>query len=418
MSAPVRICCSFPDKARISKTSATAIVSAASIAGKPWRVLHRKLGLMLGLWFALVGITGSILVVEDEVDAWLNPALLREAGIGPQLNTAKIMDLAEEQYPRGRVEKIRLPAQAGEVYRVVVRVTPHLRVESPRVEAMFSAVSGQWLGSRETETLGPSRLHLLRTMYEFHRNVLLGPFGANVVGVAGFLLMLAAFSGFLAAMPRSRSGWRQLVGIKFRAGLTRVLFDFHRSGGSILAALLLLATSTGLTLVYLNYVRDIVGTFSPVAPFPVVPWRETPVDNWPSFASVEARIREYHPGQAITEIHIPSKLTAGYLFYLRGKDDVHRLGDTIVWVHPGSGEILFTRRRDNRTNGEAVMHWLYPLHSGSAFGTWGKAVMFLAGVAPLILVLTGLWVWWRKRRAEIFEENRRERRRDMSMVRQ
>jgi uncharacterized iron-regulated membrane protein len=382
-------------------------VSAASIAARPWRALHRKLGLFLGLWFALVGLTGCILVYEDEIDAWLNPALLHETRPGAIVSPARILDLAEEHYFRGRVEKIRPPARPGDVYRVVVRTAPHLRVESPRVEAMFSPASGEWLGERETETLGLSGRYLLRTVYEFHRNVLLGAFGANVVGIAGFLLMLSAISGFITALPRNRAGWMRLVRIKFRAGMTRVLFDCHRSGGALLAGLLLVGTATGLTLVYLNYVRDIVGVFSTVAPFPVVPWRESPLEDWPSFASVEARVREGHPGRSIAEIHIPSKLTAGYLFYLRGAGDVHRLGDTIVWVHPGSGEILLTRDRDTRTRGEAIMHWLYPLHSGSAFGSWGKLAMFLTGLAPIMLVLTGLWVWQRKRRAEIFEQNRR-----------
>jgi uncharacterized iron-regulated membrane protein len=55
------------------------------------------------------------------------------------------------------------------------------------------------------------------------------------------------------------------------------------------------------------------------------------------------------------------------------------------------------------------MHWLYPLHTGSAFGAWGMAAMCMAGLAPLLLVFTGLWVWTRKRRAEAFELRRRER---------
>jgi uncharacterized iron-regulated membrane protein len=37
------------------------------------------------------------------------------------------------------------------------------------------------------------------------------------------------------------------------------------------------------------------------------------------------------------------------------------------------------------------------------------AAMCMAGLAPLLLVFTGLWVWTRKRRAEAFELRRRER---------
>ncbi|MBC8118998.1 MAG: PepSY domain-containing protein, partial [Burkholderiaceae bacterium] len=41
-----------------------------------WFTVHRWLGILLGVWFALVGLSGAILVFEDPIDAWLNPRLL------------------------------------------------------------------------------------------------------------------------------------------------------------------------------------------------------------------------------------------------------------------------------------------------------------------------------------------------------
>lgn len=372
-----------------------------------WRNLHRWLGLFIGAWFALVGLSGAILVFEDEVDAWLNAQLLTDARRGEPLAAHVIADKALEAFPLARVERIRPPRESGEVYRVTLRVAPHMRSGSPRLEAMFSAVSGERLGAREADTIGITRPYWIRTLYEFHRNVLLGNFGSNIVGIAGLLLMTAALSGFVTAWPRNRKGWPRLIGVKLRAGLTRILFDVHRSSGVVLFSLLMLATITGSTLVYVNYARDIVSVFSPVAPFPVIPWRETPAEDWPSFERVVDTVRKAFPQHAMAEIHVPSKPTAGYLFYLKRAGDVHRLGDTIVWVHPGSGEILFERSARNRTSGEAVMHWLFPLHSGTAFGVAGKVLMCVTGLAMLLMFPTGLWVWLRKRRAQQFEANRR-----------
>jgi len=88
---------------------------------------------------------------------------------------------------------------------------------------------------------------------------------------------------------------------------------------------------------------------------------------------------------------------------------VHRLGDTIVWVHPGSSEILFERSARNRSKGETVMHSLHPLHAGSMFGTAGKAALCVTGLAMLLMFPTGFWVWLRKRRAAQFEVTRRTR---------
>src|SRR5262245_8221533 len=376
-------------------------------ARRAWVSLHRWLGLNLGIWFALVGLTGSVLVFEDEVDALLNPTLLVETKGGAHLLPHRILDRVDDDFPLAHVERLRVPRAQDEVYRLLIRVAPHMRAESDRVEAMYSAVSGELLGTRQAETLGLGRPYLVKTIYEFHRNVLLGGFGSNIVGIAGFLLMTSALTGMVMAWPRSRSGWKRVVWVKARAGATRVLFDIHRSWGAVLCVLLLLATATGSTLVYLNYAREIVSVFSEVAPFPVVPWRQVPKDGWRSFEEIAAKVASAYPDRQLAEVHLPSRPTVGFLFYLRKPGDVHRLGDTIVWAHPATGEILFERSSRSRTAGETFMHWLYPLHSGTAFGFAGKVAMCLTGIAPLLLVLTGLWVWSRKRRAERFEVERK-----------
>jgi len=370
------------------------------------RTLHRSLGIGLGVWFALVGITGSILVYEDPIDAWLNPGMLVDWHEGAPLEPDAVLERAEQAYPRARIERLRLPAHAGEVYRVQLMPWPNRRNESPRIEAMFGPVTGELLGSREIERLGFSPPYALHTVYEFHRSVLLGAAGANVVGIAGFLMLTSVVTGLAVAWPRNRSGWKRVVSVKMRAGGTRVLFDFHRSAGSVLFALVLVSTITGSTLVYVNYVRDVVSVFSSVDAFPTIPWRSIRYDQWPDFRMLVREVRDAYPDRDVSEVHIPSQITGGYLFYLRGPADVHRLGDTILWVHPATGEILVERSDRTRTRGETVMHWLFPLHSGMAFGRPGMVAMCVAGALPIFLALTGLWVWLRKRRAERFESER------------
>lgn len=374
-----------------------------------WVRLHRYLGVGIGAWFALVGLTGAILVYEDAIDAWLNPTLLSDTLRGPVLPPDDILARADNLYPLGHVERLRMPAAPGEVYRATIRTAPFPRGSAQRVEATFSPVSGALLGRREAEAPGVTRPYLVRGIYEFHRNVLLGAFGSNIVGIAGLLLLASAVSGVIAALPRRRDGWRKVVSIKLRSGATRTLFDVHRSTGTLLAALLILAAATGSTLVYVNYVRDIVGLFSRIEPFPVVPWRQRSPAEWPRFEAIAASIGAAYPALSISEVRFPAKFAAGYQFYLKGPRDRHRYGDTLVWVHPATGEVLLERGPRTRSAGEGFMHWLYPLHSGTAFGAPGQVAMFVTGLLPFLLVLTGLWVWLRKRRAARVELLRRNR---------
>jgi uncharacterized iron-regulated membrane protein len=179
-----------------------------------------------------------------------------------------------------------------------------------------------------------------------------------------------------------------------------VAFDLHRSAGVLIAIVLLLTTTTGATLVYLNYVRDLVGLVSRVEPFPVLPFRQAPGGQPLTLAQLAERVRAAFPERRIVEVRLSERGLSGTLFQLKAPGDVHRLGDTIAWVHPITGEVLAERSARTRSAGEAFMHWLLPLHVGSAFGTAGLVAMCLAGVAPLVLALSGMWLWWRKRPGE------------------
>jgi len=376
-----------------------------------WFSVHKWLGIALGLWFALVGLSGAVLVFEDPVDAWLNPDLLTTASRGERLPPERIVEIARDSPGLAGVERVRLPIAEGEVYRLQLRTALSRGGRQERVEATFDPVSGELLGMRGTDTFALDRRHLLRTVYEFHRNVLLGNTGSNIVGIAGFALLASAVTGLLLAIPKKRAGWARVVWVNLRASATRIFFDVHRSVGALFLALLLLTTVTGATLVYLNYVRDLVSVFSKVASFPVIPWVAGSRDDVAPFAQVIDTVRRGYPGHTITEIHLPLKATAGYLFYLHRPGDEYRLGDTIAWVHPVTAELLVERSDRTRNAGETLMHWLFPLHSGTAFGLPGMIAMCLTGLTPTLLVGTGLWVWLRKRRGERIGEHRRAQRR-------
>lgn len=370
-----------------------------------WFTVHRWLGVGLGLWFALVGLSGAILVFEDPIDAWLNPRLLTTNSKGAHLSAQTIVERAEAVYPLGLVEKIRFPAADGDVYRLTMPVKPR-RVGAERIEATFDPVSGTFLGARSLESLGIAPPDILRTLYEFHRNVLLGNAGSNIVGIAGLLLLTSAITGFVLAAPRTRAALKRIVWINPRASATRIAYDFHRSTGIVFAVTLLLATLTGATLVYVNYVRDLVSVFSKVAPFPIVPWQQQSGREPLQLDRVIADVRQRFPEHSLLEVHGSPRQIAGHLYYLKKPGDVHRLGDTIAWINPLSGEMMVERSPRTRTAGEGFMHWLFPLHSGTAFGMPGMIAMSATGAAPVLMVVTGLWVWLRKRRGERISRER------------
>jgi uncharacterized iron-regulated membrane protein len=46
-----------------------------------------------------------------------------------------------------------------------------------------------------------------------------------------------------------------------------------------------------------------------------------------------------------------------------------------------------------------VLAWLHPLHNGEAFGLAGRVLACVAGLLPLLLMVTGVQRWADRRRA-------------------
>ena len=56
--------------------------------------------------------------------------------------------------------------------------------------------------------------------------------------------------------------------------------------------------------------------------------------------------------------------------------------------------------------GDAFLSWMFPLHTGDAFGTPGRIFISLFGLTPLIFMVTGVAVWLKQRRSKRVVRNR------------
>jgi uncharacterized iron-regulated membrane protein len=67
----------------------------------------------------------------------------------------------------------------------------------------------------------------------------------------------------------------------------------------------------------------------------------------------------------------------------------HEIDPLMVWLTSDGGQVL----REARW-GDYLMTWLYDLHMNLLAGEFGNDVVGWTGVASLVLLLTGLVVWW------------------------
>ncbi len=65
-----------------------------------------------------------------------------------------------------------------------------------------------------------------------------------------------------------------------------------------------------------------------------------------------------------------------------------------------SGKVLQRYTPINATAGDNFLGWLFPLHTGHAFGLPGRILILALGFVPTVLYVTGLIRWLQKRRAK------------------
>jgi len=104
--------------------------------------------------------------------------------------------------------------------------------------------------------------------------------------------------------------------------------------------------------------------------------------------------RGLFPSSEVRRITTPLGDTGTYRINLRQHGEINQHHPlTTVWVDRWSGQIRDVRNPGKFTAGQAFTTWLWPLHTGEAFGGGGKLVWFVAGFMPLLLYISGLLHW-------------------------
>lgn len=368
--------------------------------------LHRVLGLALGTWFVLLGLTGSLLVFYLELDLVLRSGT-RPSGVAQaasvDISPEAVLQRLRAQHPdRSGAWRIELPLHAAMPVRA--------RYYAPKEKAGHSfaplLITMDPLTLQETSA-GFWGDDFFTWTYNLHYALLLDQGGRTAVGWAGIMMLVAIVSGTVLWWPR-QSRWREALRPQIRPGKLRAGFDLHTRAGIYGGLIFLLLALTGTGLAWPEFTRKLLqGQSSPhsmAKPF-VEPLLQAPTH------SLDKAIQTALTGFPGAEARwIESSSLAGSAIMIR----IHQEGEpsrrfpqTMVWVHPVSGKIL--KLQDPKTAGvaQAVLAWLHPLHNGEAFGLTGRWVVLLSGLVLPLLMVTGGLRYLQKQRADTLNARRR-----------
>ncbi|MEK8049234.1 PepSY-associated TM helix domain-containing protein [Ideonella sp. DXS22W] len=372
-------------------------------ARRLWLAVHRWLGLVLGLWFVLLGLTGSALVFYRGLDEWADPRLAARPGVAASPPLEAVYQALRTAHPqRGMSWRIELPREPGEP--ITARHLAPVESRGQRFAPLLSSVdplTRQVVADRFWgQTPGT-------WLYDLHYTLLLGEAGHQAVGWAGVALAASLVSGLWLWWPAAGGGagrWRRAWQFKRQAAAPRRVYDLHKLAGLYGGLLLLVLALTGAALALPDLARPLIARFSPLTPMPQlrmpVAAEASRLTGPMDVDAAVARAEQAWPDARARWVDTPAAPGAPYRVRLRQPGEPgDRFPDTLVWIDSRSGQVLARRDPAGFSAGDCVWRWMHPLHSGEAFGLPGRLLVCACGVLPLLLAVTGGLRWWHKRRA-------------------
>lgn len=387
-----------------------------------WVALHRYCGLAVMAMLFVSALTGSMLAFEHEIDAWLNPALLRTSHDRPPLPPDVLIARVEQADARLRVSLFPLDAKPGESYqlRVEARTNPQTGQPWPLdFDRLFiDPATGAVLGQRRWGAPKLDRMHLMPFLNVLHRKFHLpGRWGMWLTGGVALAWLVSSLVGTWLTLPRRlirppraanarQAGfwqrWKPAWQIRRGASWKRKNFDLHRSVAlwSLPAAVILAVSGVYISLGN-EVFRPVVRLFAPITPHPLqaLP-RVIPPLRAPLFATQEAveRARAHLPPAARLFLpwyasHVPQ--LGAYRIALKEdgmRERLFRVRYEQVFIDDRTGELKGLSGHDSGTGADRFFIWQYPLHTGRVLGWWGRVLVGPVGLLTASLCVAGLLV--------------------------
>ncbi len=349
--------------------------------------LHSWLGLVAGLGLLVIGVTGSLLVFRDQIEALLNPALIRVGTPdAPRLSLDALLARAQSQLPTHEITGWTLRESTERDYADFVYVIDH--------------GSDQW----KVATLDPTTGRILATpraytatlsgwLLDLHYEFFADHVGLAVAGLFAVMLCLLGITGVWLY----REFWKNLFTLRWRRGVRILFSDLHKFTGITTAVFNLLLGFTG---AYWNLTHVISEAVNGEFHQPKMERRLYSPQL--SLDGLTADAARRLPGFQPHFISLPSTPAGGITFYgaVEPRSPLRSpYGSTVGY---DATTLAHTAITDVRT----ASVWLQgvdafrPLHFGTFGGLPVKILWSLGGLAPGVLAVTGFAIWYSRRRRD------------------
>ncbi len=392
--------------------------------------LHRWVGLLMAGFLILVGLTGSLLAFNVELERVFAPQLFAKPRPGSApLDLATLVQRAQEQLPQAQVTSVTYqePDQVSVGFAARNGTDGRAGPELAFDEFYVDPWTGNELGRRKRGDLSQGLINLMPFIYDLHWRLALGDLGQWTLGILALFWTVDCFGGFyLTLPPSSKEFWRRWKPawlIKDNTSAYRLNFDLHRAGGLWFWALLFVFAWSSVMMdirpVYEWVMRglfdyqdspidDLIMKANATPHDPKFGWREA-LEQGERLVAAESEKRGFVAGKPLSLGYFPQANI--YLYEIRGSRDLFERsskgGATSVAFDADSGDLVELLQPTGGHLGNTIESWLYALHMARVFGTPYRILVCMLGIVISMLSVTGIYIWWKKRAARLRSNKRR-----------
>jgi len=350
--------------------------------------IHLYLGLVAAIFLVILGLTGSIMAFEGDIDHWLHPDLWYVTPGARPLPENDLISLVQNQFPRTRVAMVQFFRAANLVQ--LMQLTDGTTVY---VNPYDGAVLGSSTGlSNSDVALGYIHQLHLRLVPAPRLTPRLAAAGKTVVSFAGLMLCVMVPTGVILWWRRKSAS------INWKASWFKIFFDAHQAVGIYATFFLLIASLTGIMIGFDFGDRTYYGITRSSPPARPQPFPSVLVPGAaPIMADQVIEIaRGAIPNATVAVLVRPLRPNGSYTVMMRVPEETSEAVHSTVTIDQYSGKVLSVRNFLTDSAGYRLIRFNRSIHTGDVFGLPTHILVSLSSLLLVVMVITGLVIWWKK----------------------
>lgn len=348
--------------------------------------IHLWVGVILALYFIVIGISGSILVFRHEIGEWMSepPPPIQVSEIGEMISPQVALNLLQKHYEGKPIFNLGMPRETYPAYTAGV-------LNHQFITVSLNPYTGEIIREqtfKDTWLNFTARLHL---------NLTFGRTGAVANGWGGAFLLLISVTGMVIWWQGIRN-WARGLQVDFKKNWKRINFDLHSAAGFWIMGWILIWGGTTIYLVWPTESKRIIERFSPLSKTAeiVVPPREASSER--PLNNLIAGVQLLYPKGKLTRIIFPRSEKQAMVIEMARTEIGDYANMDFVHIDPSTGKHIGTSHgaEKPKTAGDWFVWLMAPIHFGDRWGLTVKIIWAIAGISLPLLSITGLLMYWNR----------------------